>query len=189
MYKDEWDRVRILTEIVKILKDPSVSLNPLAGKLEQCLEVTKAIGQDAWDIICDAVRADIIDRRRLKLMNKSLKAKVPGIHEKKPRDVMREILCGWRRKENAEGNAAICILIETFKKGIQPHEVAKISQMLEKLEECKTPEEFKGPEESLSVQGSELDFYQEKPIEAVLDEEITGRMEEDKNGRFFNITF
>ena len=184
MYKDEWDRVRILTEIVKILKDPSVSLNPLAGKLEQCLEVTKAIGQDAWDIICAAVRADIIERGRMKTMNKYLKAKVPGIHEKKPRDVMREILCGWRSKESAEGNAAICILIEAFKMAIQPQEVAKISQMLEKLEECQSPEEFKGPEECLSVQGSELDFYQEKPIEVVLDEEITRRMEEDEHGRF-----
>ena len=190
MCKDEWDRVRILTEIVKILKDPSVSLNPLAGKLEQCLEVTKAIGQDAWDIICAAIRSDIIDRRRMKIMNKSLKTKVAGIHDKKPRDVMREILCGWRSKNSVpEGNAALCVLIEAFKEGISPQEVAKISQTLEKLEECKTLEEFTGPEESLSAQGSELDSYQEKPIEVVLDKEIAGRAEEVENGRCWNITF
>ena len=187
IYKHEWERVTILTEIIKILKDPSVSLNPLAGKLEQCLVVTKVIGQDAWDIICAAVRADIIDRRRLRIMNRSLKTNVSGIHEKKPRDSMREILCGWRSKNSAEGDAALCIVIKAFQEAISPQEVAKISQTLQKLEECKTLEEFKGPEESLSVQGSELD--QEKPIEVVLDEEIEGRTAEGENGRFRKIAF
>ena len=45
IYEDEWDRGAVLTEIIKILKDPSLSLNPLAGVLEQCHQMTKAIVQ------------------------------------------------------------------------------------------------------------------------------------------------
>ena len=206
--EDEWDRVRVLTEIIEILKDPSVSLNPLAGKLEQCLEVTKAIGQETWDMIFDAVRADKINRERMIKMNISLKAEVVGIHKKKPRDVMREILFRWRRRNGAKGNA-IDILVEAFKNGILQQESAQISQILEKLEELMTLEEvktleermtleeskkleeFKCPEELLSMQGPEPHFYQEKPIEDILNKEIKRRMEDDNtaNGKFNIVNF
>ena len=92
-------REKILTDIIKILRDPSVSLNPLAKKLEQCLEVTRVIGQDVWDIIFEAIRSDIIQRKGINDINKWLKTGVPAHEQTTTRDMMMICLkpgeCPW----------------------------------------------------------------------------------------------
>ena len=192
MCDDEWNRVRVLTEIITILKDPSVALNPLAGKLDQCLTVTKAIGQDAWDVISQAVRIGAIKSDGLISLNRSLKAKVKGLQAssqekmendrlRKARDVLREVLFGWHTRTGLKGNGAIDILIDKFKSVTSQNESEKISKM---LNDCKTTEEEEAELHQLSSSETSLKsaIYHLRPLQDVLDEEIIRREEANDKG-------